>query len=137
MANGLALAELVDVGLDFFGGEVEVVVQEAQHAEGWGERAFGSVAYSEELDAVAGGEDESFANAGLMGEGAGGVGQARDGDGEALADVDGSGGVVDAEEQDRAGFEGDLAHGALNLCTAERAFADQTARTTRKTKLER
>ncbi len=58
-----------------------------------------------------------------MEEGAGGVGEARGGDGEALANLDGRGVVVDAEE--------DEAHGAVNLWTAENWLAAQTARTTR------
>ena len=36
----------------------------------------GVVLQSEELNAVTGGEDEAFADAGLMEEGAGGVGEA-------------------------------------------------------------
>ncbi len=75
-----------------------------------------------------------------MEEGAGGVGEARGGDGEALADLDGRGGVVDAEEDQSAAESGSglaLAHGVVNLWTAENWLAAQTARTTRKTKLER
>ena len=57
------------------------------------------------------------------------------GDGEALADLDGRGVVVDAEEDETSLCR--LAHGAVNLWTAENWLAAQTARTTRKTKLER
>ena len=60
----------------------------------------GVVLQGEEFDAVAGGEDEAFADAGLMEQGAGGVGEAVSGDGEALADLDGRGVVVDAEEDE-------------------------------------
>src|ERR1700721_746363 len=58
--------------------------------------------------------------------------------GGAVANLDGRGGVVDAEE-DEASWLGrsGRAHGAVNLWTAENWFAAQTARTTRKTKLER
>ena len=58
----------------------------------------GVILHGEQLHAVAGGEDHGFADAGLVGERAGGVGEAGDGDGEALAHVDGSGGVIDAEQ---------------------------------------
>jgi hypothetical protein len=43
--------------------------------------------------------------------------------------------VVDAEEDETS--MGGRAHGAVNLCTAENWFAAQTARTRKKTKLER
>ncbi len=83
------------------------VVEEAEHAGIGGGDAGGLIVEGrfldgEELDAVAGGEDEGFANAGLVGEGAGGIGEAGGGDGEALAHVEGRGVVVDAEE-DRVG----------------------------------
>jgi hypothetical protein len=83
MADGFALAELVEVRLDGVGGDGEVLVEEVQEAGVGG--VGGLVLPGNELDAVAGGEDEGFADAGLMGEGADGVGQARGGDGEALA----------------------------------------------------
>ncbi len=60
----------------------------------------GFVLEREELDAVAGGEDEGLADAVDLGEGAGGVGEARGGDGEALAQLERGGGVVDAEEDE-------------------------------------
>jgi hypothetical protein len=101
VADGLALAELVDVGLDLGGADVEVLVEEADHAGGAGERlgVGGVFLHGEQLDAVAGGEDDGFADTGLVGEGAGRVGKALDGDGEALADLDGRGGVVHAEKE--------------------------------------
>jgi len=137
MADGFLLAELVDMGADFRGGEAEVVVEEVEQAERCDGSGLEFVLHGEELDAVAGGEDHGFADAGLVREGARGVGEAGDGNGETLTHVNGSGGVVDTEEQERAGLEGEVAHGALNLWTTERALADQTASTTRKTKLER
>ena len=66
-----------------------------------------------------------------MEEGTGRVGEAAGRDGEALADLDGRGVVVDAEEDEIR------AHGVVNLWTAENWLAAQTARTTMKTKLER
>jgi hypothetical protein len=133
MADGFALAELVEVGLDGVRGDREVLVEEAEEV--------GLVAFSsgtvflqgDQLHAVAGGEDETFADAGLVEERAGGVGEAACGDGEALANLDGRGVVVDADEDEMLV----QAHGAVNLWTALNWFAAQTARTTRKTKLER
>ena len=55
---------------------------------------------SNELDAVAGGEDESLANAGLMGERADCIGKTSRGDRETLADFDGRGGVVDTYQNE-------------------------------------
>ncbi len=69
---GFALAELVDVRLHGGWLDVEVVVEEAQHAGGVA--ALYGVVHGEELDAVAGGEDHRFADAGLVGEGSCGVG---------------------------------------------------------------
>ncbi len=63
----------------------------------------------EEFYAVAGGEDEAFTDAGLVEEGAGGVGEAFRGYGEALADLDGRGVVVDAEENEAAWLVGSWA----------------------------
>ncbi len=139
VADGFALAELVEVGLDVGGGDGEVLMEEAGEVEVRWRSAVGLVfLQGEELDPVAGGEDEAFADAGLVEEGAGGVGEAFDWYGEALAYLDGRGVVVDAEEYEAARpVLGVLAHGAVNLWTAENWFAAQTARTTRKTKLER
>ena len=142
MADGFALAEFVEVGLDVVqGGRRSTRGGSGGDRLGWlgvcG--VVGVVLQGEEFDAVAGGEDEAFADAGLVEEGAGGVGETGGGDGEALADLDGRGVVVDAEEDEtslsRCGLG--LAHGAVNLWTAENWLAAQTARTTRKTKLER
>ncbi len=68
---------------------------------------------------------------GWCSEGARRVGEAASGDGEALANLDGRGVVVYAEEYEIQ------AHGVVNLWTAENWLAAHTARTTRKTKLER
>jgi len=141
VADGFALAEFVKVGLDVAGWDGEVLVEEAEEVGfGLGLDAggfAGVVLQGEEFDAVAGGEDEAFADAGLVEEGAGGVGEAGGGDGEALADLDGRGVVVDAEEDETSlglrglglepglefvwglGLEFGWAHGALNLWTAE------------------
>ena len=86
-----------------------------------------------------------------MEEGASGVGETGGGDGETLANLDGRGVVVDAEQDEAAvggcggglgsglklGLEFGPVHGALNLWTAENWLAAQTARTMKKTKLER
>jgi hypothetical protein len=143
VAYGFALAEFVEVGLDVAGQDGEVFVEEAEEVGfglGLGGCGFaGVVLEGEELDAIAGGEDETFADAGLVEEGAGGVGEAGGGDGEAFAHLDGRGVVVDAEQDEtslgRRGFG--FAHGAVNLWTAENWLAAQTARTMKKTKLER
>jgi len=139
VADGFALAEFVEVRLDVAGGDGEVFVEEAEEV-GFGLGleigGFASVVLEgEEFDAVASGEDEAFADAGLVEEGAGGVGEAGGGDGEALANLDGRGVVIDAEEDETT--MGGRAHGAVNLWTAENWFAAQTVRTTKKTKLER
>ena len=90
MAYGLALSELVEVRLEGGGGDGEVVVQEAE--EVWGGGAVDSILIAvldgDELDAVAGGEDESFADSGLLGEGACGVCEAGQGNGKALAEFE-------------------------------------------------
>ena len=99
MADGLALAELVEVRLEGGGGDGEVLVQEAKEVGGIA--LGGAVLHCDELDAVAGGEDEGFADSRLLGKGARGVGEAVGGNGEALADLDGRGGVVDADQDER------------------------------------
>ena len=133
MTDGFALAELVEVGLEGVRGNGEVLVEEAEEVGFVVLRGRGVFLEGEEFDAVAGGEDEAFADAGLVDEGASGVGEAACGDGEALAQLDGRGVVVDAEE-DEVLIQ---AHGVVNLWTEESWLAAQTARTTRKTKLER
>ena len=71
-----------------------------------------------------------------MGERTGGVGETAGGDGEALADVDGCGVVVHAEQnQRRIGLL--VTHGVVNRWTLENWLEAQTARMTKKTKLER
>ena len=140
MADGFAVAKFIEVGLKGGGSEGEVLVEEAGEV-GWGAVGGGGVFLDgEEFYAVAGGEDESFADAGLVEEGAGGVGEAAGGDGEALAHFDGCGVVIDAQQDQALAGAGDVArftHGVVNLWTEENWFAAQTARTTRKVKLER
>ena len=87
MADGLAVAELVEVRFDSLGGDGEILVQEAEEA-GRGRAVTWRLSWiqaGDELDAIAGGEDEGFADAGLMSERADGVGQAGRWNGEALA----------------------------------------------------
>jgi hypothetical protein len=129
MADGFALTELVEVGLESLRRNTEVLMEEAEEVSLVVFGGRGVVLQGNNLDAVAGGEDESFADAGLVEKCPHGVGEAACGYGEALADLDGRGVVVDAEE--------DEAHGVVNLWTTESWLAAQTARTTRKTKLER
>jgi hypothetical protein len=125
MTDGLALTELVEVRLDIAGWDGEVLLEETEEvgfgfASGLSRRFRGLVLESEELDAVAGGEDEAFAYAGLVDEGAGGIGETASGYGEAFADLDGRGVVIDAEEDEAARFGLRwIAHGAVNLWTAE------------------
>jgi hypothetical protein len=88
------------VRLDVVERDVEVVVEEGQHAGGRFVVGLGfGVLNSKQFDAVAGGEDDGFADTGLVRQGAGGVGEPGDRDGEALAHVNGRGGVVDTEEE--------------------------------------
>ena len=122
MADGFAVAVFVEVGLDVVGRDREIFVEKPQEV-GFSlrRRGFAVVLEGEQFDAVAGGEDEAFANAWLVEEGAGGVGQAGGGDGEALADLDRCGVVVDAEQDETSLRDGGLgrAHGAVNLWTEE------------------
>ena len=122
MANSFAVAVFVEVGLDVIGRDREIFVEKPQEV-GFRlrRRGFAVVLEGEQFDAVAGGEDEAFANAWLVEEGAGGVGQAGGGDGEALADLDRCGVVVDAEQDETSLRDGGLgrAHGAVNLWTEE------------------
>ena len=75
VADGFALAELVEVRAGWWRRGRRST--RARKREEVGVVGGSRVSCSgEELDAVAGGEDEAFADAGLMGEGAGGVGEA-------------------------------------------------------------
>jgi hypothetical protein len=115
MADGLALAKLVEMGLDVVLRNAEVLVEEAEEIGIAG--GLGVVLEGKEFDAIAGGEDEAFADAGLVDEGTGGVGETAYGNGEALTHLDGCGVVVDAEKDESS--VGSVAHGAVNLWTAE------------------
>ncbi len=97
MTDGFTFAELVEMRLEIGRGDVEVLVEEV---EGAGVFRLRGVLHGEEFDAVAGGEDDGFADTGLVGEGAGSIGEARGSDGEALANLDRRGVVVDAQEDD-------------------------------------
>jgi hypothetical protein len=125
MTDGLAFAELVEVRLDIAGWDGKVFVDEAEEvgfgfASGLSRRFRGLVLQGEELDTVAGGEDEALAYAGLVDEGAGGIGELANGYGEAFADLDRRGVVIDAQEDEAARFGLHwIAHGAVNLWTAE------------------
>jgi hypothetical protein len=100
MTDGFAVVVLVEVRLNVVCGDSEVFLEEAEEV-GFGVglngcRFGGVVLQGEEFDAVAGGEDEAFTDAGLMEKSTGGVGEAGGGDGEAFANLDGCGVVVDA-----------------------------------------
>jgi hypothetical protein len=125
MADRLALTELIEMRLNIAGADGKVLVKEAEEigfgfASGLGRRFRGFVLEGEELDAIAGGEDEALAYAGLVDEGPGGIGEAVHGYSEAFTDLDGRRIVIDAEEDEtaRLGLHG-IAHGAVNLWTAE------------------
>ena len=140
VADGFSFAEFVEVGLEGGGGDAEVLVKEAREIGGGVVIGGGGVFLKgEDLDAVAGGEDEAFADTWLMDEGAGGVGETPGGDGEALPHIEWRGVVVDAEEDEFMARSGAvvIAHGAVNLWTEESWLAAQTVRMTRKMKLER
>src|ERR1700722_18517982 len=77
MANGLALAKLVEMGLYVAGWDGKVFVEEPEEVGLALRLHAGSVGFGvlllecKEFDAIAGGEDEAFADARLMEEGAG------------------------------------------------------------------
>ncbi len=102
MADGLLIAVLVDVGREKGLIQAKVVMQKLRQV---GFRRLDGGKY---FDAVAGGDDHALADAGLRGKGASGIGQIIARDGDAFAQLDGRGLVVDADEDD-------LAHGAPNL----------------------
>src|SRR6185503_6469418 len=104
MADGLLIAVLVDVRREKDLVQAEVVMQKL------GEVGLRRLDGGEDLDAVAGGDDHALADAGLRCEGAGGVGEIVARDGDAFAQFDWRGFVVDADEDE-------LAHGAPNLWT--------------------
>src|SRR6185437_8641747 len=90
MADGLTLTQGVEVRRDCGGGDVEVLVKEIERRR---QRctvlgAVGAFDHREQLDTIAGGEDEGLADAGLVREGARSVGKPCDGYGEALAHVE-------------------------------------------------
>jgi hypothetical protein len=119
MADGFAVTMLVEMGLDVVGRNGEVLMEEAKKI-GFGLRLLGFcvVLQSEEFDAVAGGENEALADAGLVEKGTGCIGESRGGDSEALANLDWRGVVIDAQENE-ASLCRRWAHGAVNLWTAE------------------
>ncbi len=151
MANGLAIAKLVKVGLNVVRGDREVLMQEAHQV---GVRLpVTRVLVGDEFHAIAGGNNQAFADSGQMHQRADRIRQAGRGDGQPLAHLDRCGGVVHADQHQRAfrgvpgrrflsGLHdrqalGIRTHGVANLCTAENWLAAHTNRTTRITKLER
>jgi hypothetical protein len=120
MTNGLTLAELVEVGLNVAARNGKVFVEETEEVSLVLRLNIGGIGVGtlllegEEFDAIACGEDEAFADARLMEKSAGGIGEALGGNGEALADLDGRGVVIDAEEDQAARFVVGCGHGAVN-----------------------
>ena len=116
--TGFALAKLVEVRADGGGRDGEVFVQEPKGGAigiaslPW---SSGVLLHHDELDAIAGGEDQRLAHAGARGEGAGGVGEAAGRNGEAFTHLNGRREMIDAEQDQITGV---LAHGVGNLCTA-------------------
>lgn len=92
MAYGVLLAEFVEMGVEFFGGEMKVMVEESAQVGG----AVGGV--GDQFHAVAGGDDHSLFNSGVGGEIAASVGEARFGDGQALAHFERRAFVIHADE---------------------------------------
>src|SRR5579864_3653860 len=106
MADGLFLAKLVKMRIKFISGQVKVVVEESAKVG----VAVGGVGH--DLHTIAGGDDHCLFDAGIGGELAAGIGQARLGDREALADFKRRTLVVHANELE--------SHEAANLWIAEK-----------------
>ncbi len=119
MADGVLVAMLIDVRGEQAGVKFKVAVKERRQVR---VRRFER---GENLDAVTGGDNHALGDAGSGGEGAGGLGQVIAGDGDAFAELNGRGLVVDAD--DRKG------HWAPNLWTWLKALAAKTASMTMKT----
>ena len=124
MTDGLLIAMLVEMWCEKSLVEAEMLVQKL------GEVGFGRLDGGEHLHAVAGGDDHAFADAGLSSQGAGGIRQLIAGDGDAFAQLDGRGLVVNPDENE-------LAHGAPNLWTWLTVLAAQTQSMTIRTAPER
>ena len=106
MADGVFLAEFVEVRVEFFGGQMEVVVQESAQVG----VAVGGVGH--DLHAIAGGDDHALFDPGIGVEIAAGIGQARLRDRQALAHFERRALVIHANELE--------SHEAANLWIAEK-----------------
>ena len=141
MANGVGIAELVQVRLDLGAGKIEKSMEKADRRNGG--RGDTAVAHREQLHAVAGGKNHGLTYAGLTDERARRIGQALVRNGQPFAHRNRCRGVVDAHQKKgafrRIASKGTHrgVHGALNLCTTDNWLAAQTARTKRKAKEER
>ena len=124
MAHGFLVAMLVEVRRQQRGVQAEVALQKAGQIG-----ASGDFHGSQQLHAVAGGDDHALGHAGHGGQGAGGLRQLFAGDGDALAQLDGRGLVVHSDEGQ--------GHWGPNLWTWLKRLAAQTAIITRKTAPER
>jgi len=154
MPDCVALAVFVHMRLEVGLTNLKIVVQEFDHAQcgrlqaGADLRIFliDAILHSQNLYAVAGRQDQRFANSWLMGQRARRVGEPMPRDRQPLAHRNGGGGVVHPQQQQLAvvrrrrqgGIDGKVArkvaHGVLNLCTAESEFAAHTPTITRNTK---
>ena len=99
-------AKLVEMRVEFFGGEVKVIVQKSAQVGG----AVGGVGHN--FHAVAGGDDHALFDAGMSSEVAASIGQARLGDRQALAHLKRRAIVIHADEL--------ISHEAANLWMAEK-----------------
>ncbi len=112
MADGLLVVMLIDMRREQRRVEAEVAMQESS------EVSLRRLDGSEQLHAVAGGDDHALSHAGDGGEGARGFRQLVAGDGDALTQLNGSRFVVDANDGE--------GHWAPNLCTWLMKLAAQT-----------
>ena len=103
MTDGVSIVVPINVRSKQRGLKAELAIEET------GEIGGGRLDDREHLDAIAGGDDHALGDSGHGGEGAGDFGELLAGDGDALAQLDGRGFVVDADE-----YEG---HGAPNRWT--------------------
>src|SRR5580692_9415220 len=113
MAHGRALAMLIDMRVECGGVDAKAAGEKA------GELHLGPIDHGDELDAVAGRDDHALGYARHGGQRARGFGQLVTADSDALAQRDGCGPMIDADEYER--------HCGPNLCTLLMRLAAQTA----------
>ena len=141
------LPKLVHMGLYIRRLHLKVLIQESDHAQGWCSTrilGFERILHRQQLNPIACRKDQRLANSRLMRQRASRIREPVRGDRQPLPHLDRRSRVVHTQKQQlRAGLRSRspvrllIAHGALNLCTAEREFAAHTANTTRNTNPER